>query len=1156
MRDTLKLRMDALRRILWSFRIEGGNSMSGEKRLRSLAAALALTGALCFGQVERGGISGTVTDATGALMGKVKVSATNEATRVVSQVETTDEGLYKIAYLPSGKYSLVLEIAGFATHKVADVPVLVGQVTTVDATLKPGSVQQEVTVIANALGVEQVSSSLGYVTSSQQIIELPTGRSPYSLLRLSPGVIDVGNAATGPIVNGGRSNTTAVLFDGQDTRNNSTLDNAYTPPQEVVGEVRYITNSFSAEYGRSAGGVVVAAGRSGGNKVHGSAYNYLRNDKLNANSWANNRNNVARGRQRRNDYGFTLSGPVVLPKIYNGQNKTFFFFNWDETNDHGVQTPTANVPTALQKSGDFSQTMTSAGALIRIYDPLTTAATAQAGTYTRQPFPGNLLPVSRMDPIMRKVLAYYPEPTLPTSPTVNVNWSQNFSQIVKTTRWYGRGDHSFSTNNKLFFRYGYDTTPRKSPFSNIAFPGEGTNGGGDQGSVGHSVGISDTHTFSSSLIGEFRAGYTRRVVTLTPISVGFDPATLGLPQYLTAASGAPRFPRFNITDFTSLGPDRASHNLTAETTPEYQAHITWIKGAHAVKTGVDILICYFNTFRPDYPAGLFEFGRAFTQGPNPAAATATGGYGLATAMLGVPTSGNFTVGPSLALVQPSRNFYLQDDWRLRRNLTLNLGLRFEYQTPFRERYNQLAYFDPSATEPLTGQKGVLTMTSPSRRYPSNPNYNWAPRIGLAWTFLPATVFRAGYGIFFAPGSGGVGSSPGDLGSGSSVSTGVFFGQPPAAPNTPVAGASLSNPFVTGLRAYPNSLVGGGVNAIWPDWPTPTNQMWNANVQRTFGSNLLIEAAYIGSRGMRIWNNYNRNATFPQYLSLGAQLNDLVPNPFFGKITIGTMSTATVRRGILLVPYPHYAGSAVQLRASIGDSVYHGFTLRAERSFSKGLMFQISFTGAKLIDNVNERFVGGANFINPYDLGLSRSLSAADINQRLVTNWVYELPFGYGKKFLAQGIGGKILGNWQVSGILAAQTGTPLAISGACIMNGVSGLGCYADRLKDASLPDGQRSMDRWFDTTAYANAGPYSFGNGSRTEPNLRNPGTFSFDSVLSRWQPIKERMRLQYRAEFYNMLNHPNLGAPSTGITSSTFGMITAKAGNRTMVMALRLEF
>jgi len=1122
--------------------------------LATLAAAVSLP---CWGQAEQGGIAGSVVDPTGASMARVKVSATNQDSGAVTRVETTDDGYYKIPYLPAGKYSVVMESAGFATNRVADVPVLVGQITTIDATLKPGSLHEEVTVTANALAVEQVSSSLGYVAGVTQILELPTGGSPYSLLTQSPGVIATGNTGTGPIVSGGRSNTSAILFDGQDTRNNSTLDNAYTPPQEAVQEVRFVTNSFSAEYGRSAGGVVVAAGRSGGNRLHGSAYDYLRNDKLNANSWSNNRNNVARGRQRRNDYGFTLSGPVVLPRLYDGRNKTFFFLTWGQSNDHGVSTPTANVPTARQMSGDFSQTMTSSGALIRIYDPLTTVAdSTQRSGYGRQPFAGNLLPASRFDPIMKKVLGYFPEPTLAVSPTLQTNWSMNFANIVKTDRWFTRADRNFGDRNKLFFRFGYQTTPRKSPYSNIAFPGEGTNGGGNQESIAHTAGLSDTHTFSPNLVGEFRAGYTRSIIKLTPLSVGFDITSLGLPQYLKAAATDALFPRFNVSDFTAIGPDRASHNVDAETTPQFQAHFTWLKGAHAVKTGYDMLLCSFNTFRPDYPSGLFTFGRAYTQGPDPGSASANAGYGLAGAMLGAPESGQFTIGPSLALMQPSYNWYLQDDWKVLRNLTVNLGLRFEYQTPFKERYNQLAYFDPAGTEPVTGLKGVLTMTSASHRYPSDPNYNWAPRVGLAWTFLPATVFRAGYGVFFAPGSGGVGSSPGDLGSGSSVSTNVYFGQVPAAPNTPVVGASLANPFVTGLRPYPNSLVGSGIGAIWPHWPTPTNHMWNANLQRSFGSNLLLEAAYIGSRGMRIWNNFNRDATFPQYLSMGTQLNSLVANPFYGKISIGTMSAATVRQGMLLVTYPQYAGSINQIRASVGDSVYHGFTLRAEWSFANDLMFQLSFTGAKLIDNVNERFLGGANFINPHNLRLSRSISAADVSQRLVGDWVYVLPFGRGKRWLSHGIGGIILGNWQTSGILSAQTGPPISISPACSMSGVSGLGCHADRLKSPILPEGQRSMDRWFDTTAFASPAPYSFGSGSRTEPNLRNPGAFSFDSVLSRWQPIRERMRLQYRAEFYNILNHPNLGGPSAGITSSTFGLISSKSGNRTMIMGLRLEF
>jgi hypothetical protein len=1113
------------------------------------------SGLPCFAQVEQGAISGAVLDPSGASISKAKITATNLATGASASTETTDDGYYKVPYLPAGKYSLVAEKPGFTLVRFNDVPVLVGQIATIDVSMKPGSIHDEVTVTSNAVMVDQVSSSLGYVTGATQILELPTGRNPYSLMTLAPGVIATGNSGTGPIVNGGRSNTSAILLDGQDTRNNSTLDNAYTPPQETVQEVRFITNSFSAEYGRSAGGVLTAAGKSGANQVHGSAYDYLKNDKLNANSWTNNQNSVLRGRQRHNEYGFTLSGPAYIPHVYDGRNKTFFFFNWEQVNDHGVSTPTAQVPTVLQRTGDFSQTFTSSGALINIYDPRTTVPDAtQKSGYSRSVFPGNVIPANRMDPIMQSIMSYFPAPTLGISPTVQTNWSQNFGLITHTDKWFTRVDQNFGAKNRLFFRFGYQTSPRTSPFSNIAFPGEGTNGGGNQQSIAYTYGLSDTETFSSTLVGEFRFGYTRSIFKLTPLSVGFDITKLGLPAYLKAASADAIFPRINITDFTSIGPDRASHDVDAENTPEVQAHFTWLKSSHAIKTGVDILFCQFNTFRPDYPSGTFGFSRNYTQGPDPAAASATAGYGLASAMLGSPDSGQFTVGPSLALLQKAYNWYLQDDWKAMRNLTINLGVRFEYQTPFKERYNHLAYFDPSATEPVTGLKGVLTATTSSHPYPSDPNHNWAPRVGLAWTFHPNTVFRAGYGWFFAPGSGGIGSSPGDLGSGSSVATGVYFGQTVAAPNTPIVGASLANPFVTGLLPFPNSLVGNGIGAIFPSWTTPKNQMWNANIQRTIGKDLLVEAAYIGSRGEHIWNNFTRDATFPQYLSLGTQLNSLVPNPFFGKIATGSMSAAQVRLGSLLVPYPQYGGVS-QIRASVGDSVYHGVTLRAERSFSHGLMFQASYTDAKLIDDVNERFLGGTNYVNPYNLKQSRAISAADISQRFVANYVYELPFGHGKQFLSHGMASWILGNWQTSGIVAFQTGTPISIGASCNFPGVSGLGCYADRSKDGNLTSGQ-GMSKWFDTTSFANPAQYSFGSDSRTQPDLRNPGTISFDTVMSRWQPIRERMRLQFRAEMYNFFNHPNLSAPSTSITSSTFGQITTKSGNRTMTMALRLEF
>jgi hypothetical protein len=1116
-------------------------------------------GFVCLAQVEQGSITGAVTDPTGASIPGAKVTASNQATGAVAVAETTIDGYYKIPYLTAGKYTMTVEKDGFSTNKIVDVPVLVGEIATINVSLKTGSLHDEVTVESRAELIEQSSSSLDYVTGVTQILELPIGRSPYSMLTLSPGVIPDGNTGTGPIVNGGRSNTTAILMDGQDTRNNSTLDNNYTAPQESIQEIRFLTNSFSAEYGRSNGGVVEAMGKTGTNLVHGSAYDYLQNDDLNANSWSNNKNGVARGRQRLNTFGGTISGPVFIPRVYNGKNKTFFFFNLELVANHGVSTPTAEVPTDLQRAGNFSQTFTSSGAQIVVYDPATTvpSTTTQSG-YVRSPFPGNIIPANRIDPISQKIMSYYPEPTLSLSPTLGVNWSLNFPLITWQQKYFTRVDQNFGQKNRLFFRYGYQLSPQTSPYLNspnasIAFPGETTNGGGTQRTTAYIAGISDTETFSPTLVGEFRVGLARSLIQLTPLSIGFNLTSLGLPSYMEQTSLGHIFPLISITDFTAIGPQRASWDIDSENTPQAQAHLTWLKGAHSVKTGFEMLWCQFNTFRPDYPSGDFSYSRNYTQGPNPSTASATAGYGLASFLLGQPDGGSFTVGPSLATLQKSYNWYLQDDWKVARNLTINLGVRFEYTTPWKDRYYHLDYFSATTPDPVTGTPGALVQTSPSHPYPSNSYYNWGPRVGLAYSFLPNTVFRAAYGLFYAPGAGGIGSSPGDFGSGSEATTGIYFGQTPAAPDTPVPGGTLANPFVTGLLPYPNALVGSGISAIFPSWKTPMNQMWNASLQRTVSRNLLFEAAYIGSRGEHLWNNYTDDATYPQYLSLGTQLNNLVANPYYGKITTGTLSAATVRYGSLLTPFPQYTG-VTQIRGSVGDSVYDGLTLRAERSFSHGLLFQASYTTAKLIDDVNERFLGGANYIDPYNLRLSRAISPWDVSQRFVANYVYALPFGHGQRYLNKGIGSWILGNWQNASVIQFQTGTPISITAACNFAGASGYSCQA--VRSGTLSVSNPSMAEWFNTAAFTNPPAYSFGNDSRTEPNLRTPGAIYWDTTMSRWQPIHERMRVQFRADMYDILNHPNLGSPTTSTTSSTFGEILSKSTNRTITMALRLEF
>ncbi len=1120
----------------------------------TLAATVFATAFVCVAQVEQGTITGVVTDQSGAAVAGAKVTVTNANTQATTSTETNGQGNYTFPFLQNGRYQIEAEKAGFSLERVTGIALQVGLTATINVTLKTGNIQQEVTVKADAVLLEQQSSSLGNVVSSQQIVQLPlNGRNPYALLTLAPGVTPTGGTGTGPIVSGGRSNTSGVLFDGQETRNTSTNDIAYTPPLETVAEFKVITNNFSAEYGRSGGGILTAAGRSGTNEIHGSAYEFFRNDLLNANGWTNNRNGLKRNPVRHNEYGFSLGGPIYLPHVYNGKNKTFFFFNFEQIPDRAPDNVTANVPTVEQRIGDFSQT-TSGGSQIRIYDPLTTVPNPSvSGSYIRTQFPNNQIPLSRIDPIALKLIQYYP---LPTLPGIASNYAVSGTRVSKSTRYYGRIDQSIGNSNRLFFRFGANDTPASTPaYTGLAFPGEGTNC--NEGSADASpwvTALSDTATIRPNLIGEFRISYTRQINTCNLRSAGFDMTTLGLPAYLKNAALDQRFPQFDITDLTTLGPNRASHYTDAENTPEAQAHFTWLKNAHSIKTGIDYMFLAFNIFRPDYPAGDFAFSRAYTQGPDPTVASTTSGYGLATMLLGVPTSGSFTVGPSLAASQKSYNVYLQDDWKVARNLTLNLGARWEYQTPYTERYNHLAYFDPNATDPVTGLKGVLAFTNNNHRYQSDPHQtNIAPRVGLAYTFLHNTVFRAGYGIFYLPGSGGIGASPGDLGSGSQASTPVFLGQSPAAPNTPPVGASLANPFVTGLLTYPNTLIGTGIGAVFPNWVSPFNQQWNASFQRTILGDLLVEASYLGSRGEHIWTNIGADAADPKYLSLGSQLNTLVPNPFYGKITSGSLSAATIRQSSLLIPYPQYT-SINNIRASVGDSIYHAFALRVDKRFSHGLLFQASYTFSKLIDNVQERFAGRSSFTNPYNLNLSRSVSDNDRSQIFVSNFVYELPVGTGNRWLQHGIVGKVVGNWQASGIVTLENGQPVVISGVNNTQ-LPGVSAYALRLHNPNLTSGQ-SIDKWFDTTAFAAAPLYSLGNDSRTEPNLRNPGLFTLDLGVSRYQPITETIKLQFRAEMFNATNKVNFSAPQGSITATNFGQITAAGGGRVVQLGLRLAF
>ncbi len=1120
-----------------------------------LFAAFFISALALLAQLEQANITGTVTDASSAAVPGAEVMAIHTKTKVAARARTNEAGVYRLSYLTVGEYELVVEKDGFEKARVSGIGLTVGLTATVHVSLKTGSLQQEVTVVAVSVSLEQQTSSLGNTVNSRQILQLPLlGRNPYALLLLAPGVMPKGGAGAGPIVNGGRSNTSEILLDGAETRNSTTNDIAYSPPLETVEEFKVYTNSFSSEFGRSGGGVLTAATRSGTNELHGAVYEFLRNDKLNANGWTNNRVGLPRNAFRRNEYGVAAGGPLYLPRVYDGRNRDFFFVNWERIAQRSPDNILATVPTALERAGDFARTVTNAGALIRVFDPLTTVA-AGAGQYTRQVFPDNRIPAARIDGISRKILEYYP---LANRETIVQNFVLNGSRQNDTGRLFLRGDHNIGTRQRLFLTLGIQGNEQFTPGVNAAFPGEGVNG--EQGKIKsdavYAV-LSDTVTFGPNLIGQFRGTTTRRVIVTEPRSAGFDMTQLGFPQSLKNRAKQLVFPRIGPSDVAALGPDRASYFNDAEENREAQAHVSWVQGGHSVKFGGNFAFQTFNIFRPERPSGSYDFSRVFTQGPNPTASSATAGHGVAAFLMGLPTGGTFSDDPSMATSQRYYAWYLNDDWRVLRTLTLNIGLRWEYQTPWTDRFDQLGFFDPDFTDPLTKQKGLLRFTGRdgNSRYQSNPDRNnYSPRIGLSWQVLANTVVRAGYGLFYYPGSGGVGAGASDLGSGFLAVTPVFLGPPPPAPNTPPANASFANSFTAGFFPAPFDGVGGGVGTAFREWLTPFNHHWNFNLQRSLTRTLLVEAAYVGSRGQHIWVNRSRSAVPTSFLSLGTALDELVPNPYFGIIRSGALSVAQVRRSQILQPFNHYTGVS-RFRDAVGDSVYHAFTLRIDKQFSHGLTFQTSFTAGKQIDNVQERFGGRSSFNDPNNLALSRATGEYDRPRYVISSYIYELPFGPGKALVRQGVASRILGRWQVAGISTFGKGLPLVMSGPNNTR-LPGVSARALRLSDPVLAEGQGTLGRYFNTSSFAPAPTFSIGNDSRTQPRLRAPGINSFDLSLSRTQPIRERIQLQFRAEFFNAFNKPQFGEPNTNVTATNFGAITSAGGTRQVQMGLRLSY
>lgn len=1115
-------------------------------------------------QEFRATISGRISDQAGAAVVGAQIIATNLETNAVGRALSSDSGAYTIPALAPGNYRLEVEASGFKKAVRDGLTLEVLARPTIDVALEPGAVTEAITITTDATRLEASDASRGEVITGRTLVDLPlNGRNAFALAALVPGVNFTvrGQASTflrttanagisGASLSGAQPRFNEALLDGVPNTGSDGLIQ-FVPSVDATQEFKVQTNAFDAEFGRFAGGVINASIRSGTNEFHGSLFEFLRNSKLNARDpFATNIPQFGY-----NLFGGSIGGPVWLPsKVfgpvgYDGRNRTFFFFNYEGSREGVPRAFVSTVPTELERQGDFSQTFVrlanGTAAPVVIFDP---AMPRQVGTaFVRDPFPGNRIPANRINPVAARLINLFPLPNAAGDPVTKANnFLLSFKDPVFDNGFVARVDHRFSERHAIFGRFSkrHFRVVRQGNFKN-----EVTEDFDDRVAPGFA--FDDTITLSPNAILNFRYGFSRFFQTGAAANFGTDPTTFGFPASLSAQLPVLSIPQVAITGYTTIS---GANKLIsgAEDSHSFRVGMTRILGRQTFRFGGEYRLLRSNPGSAGAgAAGSYSFNSTFTRGPNPQAATVTGGQALASFLLGLGSGG--TVDNNIAPAEQGTyyGFYFQDDFRISRKLTVNLGVRYEWEGAYTERYNRFNRgYDFSATSPLEAQAKANYAASPIAELPAanfnvkggllftNVNgqprgmtdldrNNVSPRIGVAYNLTPKTVLRGGYGLFY-----GATTLLSEVRQGFSVSTPWVVSND--ASLTPAT--TLSNPFPTGLQTATgaslglNTLVGQGINFTDPDRQQPFTHQYQFSVQRELPGQVLLDVAYAGTQGGELAVNQAVNAIPLQFvqqaratfLATGRNvLNDPVQNPFFGLITTGNLTAGTTTRGQLLRPYPQFTGISA-LNRSIGSSRYDAFQLKASRRFAQGFSLIVSYTNAKQLDQIR--------FLNDTDTELTKELSEFDIPQRLVVSSSYELPFGRGRYLFgnASGFADKLVGGWQFNVIYQANSGVPIDISGA------ESLG------RSAAIPSDEQTVDRWFDTSAFRQRQTLELVGLARL-PDVRSAGRNNFDLSLFKTTSITEKLRLQFRAESFNAFNRPEFSSPSGAFGTANFGRVTS---------------
>ena len=1086
--------------------------------------SLLLCAVAAFAQSSTGTLTGVVTDPQQARLPGAKLTLTNEATGVVVSAAANEQGEYTFPLLASGRYKLETEASGFQKNTRTNLVIELGRVVRLDVALSLTQISESVEVTGAAPLLESETATLGQFIENKTIADMPlNGRRVGDLLLLQGAAVYVTGDVIRPrvAIAGGRADQQQWLIDGVNGSNIAleVPQALFNPPVESVQEIRIQQSAYSAEFGNSSSGVITMTTRSGTNKFTGLAYHSLRNDAFDA------RNFFATSRPplRWNVFGLAGGGPVVIPKLYNGKNRTFFFSHneWQIQRIGAVRNLT--VPTPAQIRGDFSQLFTTTGTVIGVFDP----ATSRPGATVRTPFPGNIIPASRIDPVGARVAQFFPAPNRASINAAGANnFTANAGNVLDLTTWTSKGDHIFNEKDRISIRYILHNFPTSNL---VVYPEPAADPNGNVSlRRAHSLLINHTHSFTPTILNDFR--YNLQPRFFKNLSLGLDqgwPTKMGLKGVNDRA-----FPQFSVAGYTGLGAGTHERIQTPIVDQHFVNALSIFRGKHSFKTGAEFRhgrnVDNFNQLI----SGSFAFNVQPTQQPG----VNNTGNGLASLLLGFPNSANIRYTDELDRRAAYYALFLQDDWKLTQNLTMNLGLRWEAHTPRIDANDRQNSFDRAAINPISATPGVVTFAGKnglgSKIYNGDWN-NFAPRFGIAWKPFgrTGTVIRTGYGLFF-----GV-PLPGSNNTSAGYETSGQF-------TTPDNGITAPFLLKDGVPDTSRTAQDAGFGAVRvgqairfsPEFIDQQRalgytQQWNFSVQQELRGRMLVELAYLGNAGHKL------NAP-------DANINQVRPE----RMAAGNAQ--------ILRPFPQF-GNVVMITPMWGNSNYHSMNLKTEKRFANGLNFLANYTFSKFIDDVpaaqeNGALTGGPQ--NIYNLRAERSLAGNDVRHRFVWSSVYELPFGKGRPFWNQGKAAAILGGWNVGAIVTLQAGSPVGLT---VQNNNTNAFSGPQRvnvLRDPQLPKGERTVERWFDTTAVAAPPALTFGNSSRAL--LTGPGIANWDMSLLKNTSLGESLNLQFRAESFNVFNRANFEEPARALGAPGFGVISIARAARTMQLGLKLTF